>query len=235
MLPVSEAALIIAKQKTPKEAIKFRDGPGGLKFKYVEHAWVTEQLNKAFGHQWDWRIMENELKENEAIVRGRLTVWDGQGNKLVKEQFGTSQIRRAQGRPLSLGNNLKAASSDALKKCASLLGLALDIYRSEEEVGNKDDSRLTKSEVDERYGIPAPITEKQLAFIWVLGKTVEAYDPADKPEKQSTDFKAYLLKKLKLKVKSFSKISVGGANRILDGLKPLAEKAGKVETVDVEK
>jgi predicted glycosyltransferase involved in capsule biosynthesis len=34
--------------------------------------------------------------------------------------------------PLDFGNDLKAAATDAFKKCASLLGVASDVYESDE-------------------------------------------------------------------------------------------------------
>jgi hypothetical protein len=54
---------------------------------------------------------------------------------LVKTQFGSAEVKRARktGLPLSIGDDLKAASSDALKKASSLLGLALDLYRSDDD------------------------------------------------------------------------------------------------------
>jgi hypothetical protein len=51
----------------------------------------------------------------------------------VKTQFGGADIKRhasgaKSGRPLSIADDYKAAASDALKKCASLLGIGLDLY-----------------------------------------------------------------------------------------------------------
>ena len=48
---------------------------------------------------------------------------------IVKMAFGGSSITRdREGRALSLADDLKAAGSDALKKAASLLGVALELY-----------------------------------------------------------------------------------------------------------
>jgi hypothetical protein len=55
---------------------------------------------------------------------------------LIKTQFGSAEVKRARKTGLprrSIGDDLKAASSDALKKASSLLGLALDLYRSDDE------------------------------------------------------------------------------------------------------
>ena len=52
---------------------------------------------------------------------------------VVRQQFGSQKIRRSRssGAPLDLGFDLKGASTDALKKCASLLGVGLYLSRKE--------------------------------------------------------------------------------------------------------
>ena len=46
--------------------------------------------------------------------------------------------------PLSIGNDLKSAATDALKKCAAEIGLAADIY-------NKEDFREVKVDTTKDY------------------------------------------------------------------------------------
>lgn len=148
VLAVTEAQKAILTQKTPPEIIRYREGPGGKMLAYVEHAWVNEQLNLAFNWAWSWEILEwrfvPEFDPLEVFVLGRLTVHTPHGD-LVKTQFGSAEVKRARktGLPLSIGDDLKAASSDALKKASSLLGLALDLYRSDDEKpdGQDGDSR----------------------------------------------------------------------------------------------
>jgi frataxin-like iron-binding protein CyaY len=123
-------------QQTPKDAIKHRKGKGGKQFAYVTQAWVNEKLNEAFGWAWsweiaEWRIVPNDLDPREVFVLGKLTVHTSRGD-LVKTQFGTADVKfTREGAIISLGDDLKAASSDAMKKAASLLGIALDLYGGE--------------------------------------------------------------------------------------------------------
>lgn len=130
---INEAQVQILTQRTPNHVKKQRPGKGGKQFTYVEHAWVTEQLNLAFGWAWNWEIVEwrvlpNEADPAEVMVLGRLTVQTQLGT-VTKMQFGQKDVLRdKQSRPLSIADDLKAASSDGLKKAASLLGLALDLY-----------------------------------------------------------------------------------------------------------
>jgi len=139
---LTEAQTAILTQKTPRAVIKHRPGPGGKKLSYVEHAWVTSTLNQAFGWAWSWDIVEWRLMPEdfpvEVFVLGKLTIHTARGD-LVKSQFGSSAIKRNRaGEPLSIGDDLKAASSDALKKTASLLGLALDLYSDDVYTANPD-------------------------------------------------------------------------------------------------
>lgn len=128
-----KAKMAILTQRTPADEVKVRSGRGGTKFRYVEHAYVTEVLNNAFAWNWDFEVLSEAIYDTEVVVRGRLTIRPSEGVAIVKEQYGGADIERyssgpKSGTPLSIADNLKAASSDALKKCASLLGIALDLY-----------------------------------------------------------------------------------------------------------
>jgi hypothetical protein len=133
MQTLNEAQVDFLMQRTPKKEIKYRQGRGGLQFAYVEHGYVTERLNLVFGFNWDFEIVDKQILEDEVIVEARLTVRTPNGQTIVKTQFGGAEIKRhasgaKSGRPLSIADDYKAAASDALKKCASLLGIGLDLY-----------------------------------------------------------------------------------------------------------
>src|SRR5688500_4521568 len=130
---LTEAQVDFLLQRTPKHEIKERQGRGGLRFSYVEHGYVTERLNMVFGFNWDFEVVDKQMLEDEVIVEAKLTVRTPAGQTIVKTQFGGADIKRhasgaRSGRPLSIADDYKAAASDALKKCASLLGIGLDLY-----------------------------------------------------------------------------------------------------------
>lgn len=137
-----EAIKQIIEQATPPNEIRTRPGRGGVQLKYTDSAYVIRTLNQAFGHDWDFDTDNEELILNpgdgrpfEVKVRGRLTVRMG-GQAVTKTQFGCQPIEYLKdGRaPVSIGDCYKGAASDALKKCASLLGIALDLYDSDSAV-----------------------------------------------------------------------------------------------------
>ncbi len=130
---LSEAQVDFLLQRTPRHEIKTRQGRGGLQFSYIEHGYVTERLNLVFGFNWDFEIMDKQILDDDVIVEARLTVRTPGGQTIVKTQFGGAEIKRhasgaKSGKPLSIADDYKAAASDALKKCASLLGIGLDLY-----------------------------------------------------------------------------------------------------------
>ena len=132
MQGLNESQIAIVTQKTPKHLIKRRKGRGGKVFDYLPHAEVAKILNQAFSHAWSFQTepILQFCNENEVTVKGILTIHGQNGNCIIKQQFGTMDIpHNSQGKPtMSMGDSLKGAASDSLKKCASLLGVALDLY-----------------------------------------------------------------------------------------------------------
>lgn len=150
----NEAQMRLLVNKTPAYAIMKREGAGGKMLSYVKHGYVTDQLNKAFGFDWDliidlmaegqmYALQVEEFPRVDAktnkplapiIVRhvavcGRLVVrvHDSKGNvkgTITKSGFG-SQIWQSK---MEFGDALKGAKSDLLKVCAAQVGVALDLY-----------------------------------------------------------------------------------------------------------
>lgn len=149
---LNEAQVDFLLQRTPRHEIKLRQGRGGMQFAYVEHGYVTERLNMVFGFNWDFEVVDKQILEDEVVVEARLTVRTPHGQTIVKTQFGGADIKRhasgaKSGKPLSIADDFKAAASDSLKKCASLLGIGLDLYgrdRPEED----DAPPVTKARVN---------------------------------------------------------------------------------------
>lgn len=134
---VTSAQQTVLSQRTPTDQVRLRPGKGGKQLRYVDHAYVTRLLNNAFGWAWDFEILETELISWDNIpfeVRciGRLTV-HANGATIIKTQCGSQAIEflRDGSKPVTIGDAYKGAGSDALKKCASLLGIALDMYDSD--------------------------------------------------------------------------------------------------------
>ena len=125
-------------KKTPPQYVKKRPAKGGGEWKYVTGGYVRKCLNLMFGWDWDFEIMHQMVLHDEAIVQGKLTVRSN-GKSIIKTQFGNKEViyKKQLGVnnervPLSIGNDLKAAATDCLKKCAAEIGIAADIYNAED-------------------------------------------------------------------------------------------------------
>jgi len=121
--------------KTPRKAKKVRPAKGGGTWTYVSGSYMKKQLNMLFGWNWDFEIISEQIlvEAGEVVVKGKLTCRSN-GNTIVKMQYGNKDIifKRGTQTPLSIGNDLKAAATDALKKCAAEIGIAQDVYAPED-------------------------------------------------------------------------------------------------------
>jgi len=166
--------------------IKQRQGNFGHILDYVEGHVVTSRLNEAFDGNWSFEIVKYRiLKETgEVIVLGKLTA-----ENVTKMSFGSKEIARNKDTRaiISLGDDLKAASTDALKKAASLLGVGLYLYSEKRPNGKSDDGRPeldrgasagseknqpgAKNESTTADANGGRLTNKQLAMIFAVGKS----------------------------------------------------------------
>jgi Rad52/22 family double-strand break repair protein len=96
------------------EQIRRRQGRNGL-LDYVEGHSVIQRLNDALEGGWSFEITHHEVREDEVIVLGRLTA-----ETTTKMAFGTSQVTREResGQLVSLGDDLKAAATDSVRRVA---------------------------------------------------------------------------------------------------------------------
>lgn len=159
-IALTNRQLSILSAPTPGEFVKVKPGRGGKPVKYVEGGFVVGKLNETFGPlNWDIEVLEegqterkNENKaEGEVWVRARLTIIDHvKGYKIGKTQYGQHPIHER----VPIGDAKKAALTDALKKCASLLGVAADVYfkMPDEQTGGGDDKPKGKGGKKEATG-----------------------------------------------------------------------------------
>jgi hypothetical protein len=166
--------------------IKQREGMFGKTLDYIEGHAVIQRLNEAFESEWSFSILKNEvLKEtDEVIVLGQLRT-----DSVVKTQFGSSKITRAKanGEPISLADDYKAAATDCLKKCATMLGVGLHLYNGDKPpAGRPDNGGSGSKQPYQKPNTPegngdrkggngdgGRITNKQLGYIVNLGKTLK--------------------------------------------------------------
>ena len=127
------------KLAAPFERTHFREGGGGVQLEYIDGEQAISRLNEQLGFLgWSFRIVEHGIhgEADECWVLGELTV-TLDGRTVVRQQFGSQKIKRSRtsGIPLDIGFDLKGAGTDALKKVATLVGVALYLYEKEPPAG----------------------------------------------------------------------------------------------------
>jgi hypothetical protein len=155
----------------PFTDIKTRPGRNGGSISYIEGHAIVQRLNEAMAGDWSFKVLEHQVLEGEVVVLGELRAGD-----LVKQAFGGSEVTRTRdGKVVSLADDLKAASTDALKKASTLLGVGLHLYGPEEAapVPQPTGPKLVPPEPMEEPDVPPNnrLTRKQAEFIAKLART----------------------------------------------------------------
>lgn len=133
----------------PSQLIKKKPGQGDMH--YISGCTVIDMLNNLTNYMWDWEITEhwvqksidkfNPKYDNEpkpqnpvAHVIGKLTLHltdeNGKDISIMKYAAGAKPIIGGQNEQKDI---FKSASTDALKKAASLVGIGAQLYRDEDE------------------------------------------------------------------------------------------------------
>jgi hypothetical protein len=115
----------------------FQDVRAGVRFDYLTGEQVISRLNRLLGFEnWSFRVLEHgiNIEADEVWVLGELRVTGLSEETAVRQQFGSQHVRRsrANGVPVEIGSDLKGATTDCLKKCASLIGVGLYLSRKDE-------------------------------------------------------------------------------------------------------
>lgn len=113
--------------------VTFTDVRGGIQVTFISGEQVVSRLNEVLGVAgWSFRVLRQEVhaEADEVWALGELMADIG-GKTVARQQFGSQKIKRSRttGVPLDLGFDLKGATTDALKKCASWLGVGLYLSR----------------------------------------------------------------------------------------------------------
>ena len=124
---------------TPKSFVKNKMGAD-----YVEFSYMRDIADKNYPG-WSWQIINTETLGSEAfMVHGRLRWFDGgiwrTGDCTAAHRI---QTKREGGGFVDVGNDIKAANTDCIKKAFNMyLNIADDVYRNRvEDVSLTDDDR----------------------------------------------------------------------------------------------
>jgi hypothetical protein len=130
------------KERLPREAVSPNPQKPGLSV--IKVIYVVERLNEVFGLN-GWHV-DNEVVETGRMVVVRATLSVPQ-YAIAIEQFGGNDNP-------DRGDAYKGACTDALSKCASYLGIGMDVYKGLYEQGPRDCGAAGQNGA--RPGTPTP-------------------------------------------------------------------------------
>jgi len=118
----------VSETPTPSDVVKSKNG-----FDYVDEGYMRWRLNKHYPI-WSWEVVKYETLGDKAIVvHGRLKIMDeGVPRSFDSVAAHRIAVARSGSGYVDLGNDLKAANSDAFKVAVNrLCNVADDVYRKQ--------------------------------------------------------------------------------------------------------
>lgn len=125
---------------TPRFYVKQKMG-----IDYVEYSYMRDVADKYFPG-WSWHIINSEALGSESyVVHGRLRWYDNgiwrEGDAVAAHRI---QKKRGSDEFVDIGNDIKAANTDTIKKALNMyLNIADDVYRNRIE-----DLSLTEEQIE---------------------------------------------------------------------------------------
>lgn len=132
-------------ERFPAEQHKKRK-QGSAELTYVTGEMVISRLNDVLGVTgWSFTVIREGSTETEAWVLGEM-VAHIDGKATIRQQYGNQDLKRGQHATSDL---FKSAATDALKKCATTIGVGLYLY-------DEDERREVEQEMREAARAPRP-------------------------------------------------------------------------------
>ena len=152
----------VSELKTPGPYVKKKQG-----MDYVEYSYMREIADKEFPG-WSWTIEKTEVLGSEAyVVHGRLK-WFDEGIWRQGDMCAAHRIQKKRGVDefVDIGNDVKAANTDCIKKAFNMyMNICDDVYRNQVE-----DFELSDEQKDEIVEAAASVSESRLQDILELVK-----------------------------------------------------------------
>jgi len=139
----------VSNLNTPSPYIKKKQG-----MDYVEYSYMREVADKEFPG-WSWTIEKTEVLGSEAyVVHGRLK-WFDEGIWRQGDMCAAHRIQKKRGIDefVDIGNDVKAANTDCIKKAFNMyMNICDDVYRNQVE-----DMELSDEQKDEIIEVASSI------------------------------------------------------------------------------
>ena len=131
---------LVSNINTPKAYVKKK-----MDMDYVEVGYMKNIADKHYPG-WSWEVIKTEFAGTQAyVVHGRLK-WYDSGIQRTGDMTAAHRIQRKRGTDeyVDLGNDIKAANTDCMKKAFNMyMNIADDIYRNQVEDTELSEKQIT--------------------------------------------------------------------------------------------
>ena len=124
---------ILEKLSRPLEILD-KPAKGGGKDRYVPHQAVSRLLNEVYGLHWEIEPIREIITDTDVAVLIKIWYYTGNGERKSRSQWGGSKVYSTD----ELGQKLMGATSKAIRKVATLLGVAGSIEDMEDHPITED-------------------------------------------------------------------------------------------------
>ena len=180
LLPEIDVEALIGQCYTPfpSNVIKIRQdaGTGNKPLSYVGHPEYMRRLDALFPFAWDFRTEVVGLTDTTVAVKGSLSITLADGRTITRENFGNGSINRG----FPLGDAMKVAAVDALKKCCSTFGIGLHLYDGDTELDNRQHQTNNGHHTNGQYNDPPNSGIEDPGHDWIA-------DPNPPPREQGPE------------------------------------------------
>ena len=136
---------------------------GGANLIYIPVSEVINRMNKVLGvENWSFTVSNWQQLGTSIVAHVALKV-NIDGETVYRDGVGGQKIKiNKQGEPVDIGDEVKGAVSDALKKAAQTLGVGLYLARSEEAI---EIEQVMESEAEAEARVTPEVSSKWDNFV----------------------------------------------------------------------
>ncbi len=178
----------VLEEKFSKDKIKKRPGSFGKTLDYIEAHEVLKRANRAFAGDWGFVLLttpKDMVIDGNIVAHVRVSYTNPEtGITINRDGIGGKKITyvrqspedAAKGLPkqaLDLTNDMKAGTSDAIKKAFSTFGIALDLYGTDDDDDDKKISGNTVEATEVTTDGPAKPNQISAIKAMVTGKKLK--------------------------------------------------------------
>lgn len=135
-----QALNILASGQVPKGAIQTHPGKGGKNFQYINHIYMTRQLNAALQQLWDMEVLRYDVwDDGTANAMVRMTIWiplkNGEMHRRVITEVGAFEpLGSGDGKMKKAMAVASAVSRGLLRCCLRAFNIGSELYQADSEM-----------------------------------------------------------------------------------------------------